>query len=523
MTFDPIAADLAVRAARATAGSARPDAPVVRGPPDPHPAAPPPPAARVAADLHGLARWVEPAPRRDLPARAEPRPAGATRDTGSPMAKVTLQSIADRVGVSRMTVSNAFSRPDQLSADLRARILAAADELGYVGPDPAARALARGRTGVGRHGAQRPPERRVRGRDRLRVLRLGRRHPGRQRPRAHPARRRAATTTSRLATSRWTAPCSTSASPTRSTSPGWTAAGCPRSRSTRTSASGVASVNVDDRGGARSAAQHLVDLGHTRIGILTLAGQLRRPVAELPRHPADARLARRPRRRPASSRWSPRRPTGRRRAAQDAALDAARPARPSDRARLLLRRLRPRRDPGRRVARPVGARRRLGRRLRRQPARGGRPPAADDRPPGRRPQGRARGRLAAGGDARAAARRTTCCSRRSWSSARAPRRRAADPHPRATRRTTRLRTHPPPIERADVAILDGGSAHRAADSWRKSWQPHPTPPRSWLPSSSAPSCSSSAAAAPPSWPPAATPASGSAGSASPWPSASPSW
>jgi hypothetical protein len=63
------------------------------------------------------------------------------------MAKVTLQSIADRVGVSRMTVSNAFSRPDQLSADLRAKILAAADELGYVGPDPAARALARGRTG----------------------------------------------------------------------------------------------------------------------------------------------------------------------------------------------------------------------------------------------------------------------------------------------------------------------------------------------------------------------------------------
>ena len=42
------------------------------------------------------------------------------------MAKVTLLSIADRVGVSRMTVSNAFSRPDQLSAELRAKILAAA-------------------------------------------------------------------------------------------------------------------------------------------------------------------------------------------------------------------------------------------------------------------------------------------------------------------------------------------------------------------------------------------------------------
>ena len=63
------------------------------------------------------------------------------------MAKVTLQSIADRVGVSRMTVSNAFSRPDQLSSELRERILEAADKLGYVGPDPAARALARGRTG----------------------------------------------------------------------------------------------------------------------------------------------------------------------------------------------------------------------------------------------------------------------------------------------------------------------------------------------------------------------------------------
>lgn len=62
--------------------------------------------------------------------------------------RVTLKTIAEHVGVSRMTVSNAFSRPDQLSEDLRARILSAADALGYAGPDPAARALARGRTGV---------------------------------------------------------------------------------------------------------------------------------------------------------------------------------------------------------------------------------------------------------------------------------------------------------------------------------------------------------------------------------------
>ena len=64
------------------------------------------------------------------------------------MGNVTLQTIADHVGVSRMTVSNAFSRPDQLSAELRDRVLAAATELGYVGPDPRARALKRGNTGA---------------------------------------------------------------------------------------------------------------------------------------------------------------------------------------------------------------------------------------------------------------------------------------------------------------------------------------------------------------------------------------
>ena len=64
------------------------------------------------------------------------------------MGRVTLQTIADRVGVSRMTVSNAFSRPDQLSAELRERILKAAEALGYVGPDPTARALVRGTAGA---------------------------------------------------------------------------------------------------------------------------------------------------------------------------------------------------------------------------------------------------------------------------------------------------------------------------------------------------------------------------------------
>jgi DNA-binding LacI/PurR family transcriptional regulator len=62
--------------------------------------------------------------------------------------RVTLQSIADRLGVSRTTVSNAYSRPDQLNPKLRERILQTADELGYCGPDPAARTLRSGHAGV---------------------------------------------------------------------------------------------------------------------------------------------------------------------------------------------------------------------------------------------------------------------------------------------------------------------------------------------------------------------------------------
>jgi DNA-binding LacI/PurR family transcriptional regulator len=63
---------------------------------------------------------------------------------------VTLQTIADRLGVSRTTVSNAYNRPDQLAPELRERILAAARELGYAGPDPAARRLrSGGREAVG--------------------------------------------------------------------------------------------------------------------------------------------------------------------------------------------------------------------------------------------------------------------------------------------------------------------------------------------------------------------------------------
>lgn len=60
----------------------------------------------------------------------------------------SLASIARALGVSTATVSHAFSRPDRLSAELRARILDHAREVGYAGPDPAARHLRRGRSDV---------------------------------------------------------------------------------------------------------------------------------------------------------------------------------------------------------------------------------------------------------------------------------------------------------------------------------------------------------------------------------------
>ncbi|MDX6294880.1 MAG: hypothetical protein QOH50_3955 [Kribbellaceae bacterium] len=60
---------------------------------------------------------------------------------------VTIKTVAQAVGVSPSTVSNAYNKPDQLSAALRERIMTAAQELGYAGPDASARALRSGRAG----------------------------------------------------------------------------------------------------------------------------------------------------------------------------------------------------------------------------------------------------------------------------------------------------------------------------------------------------------------------------------------
>ncbi|MGX5696161.1 substrate-binding domain-containing protein [Agromyces soli] len=63
-------------------------------------------------------------------------------------ARPTLADVAARAGVSPSTASLAFSGSGPVSDATKERVLAAAAELGYAGPDPRARSLRRGRSGV---------------------------------------------------------------------------------------------------------------------------------------------------------------------------------------------------------------------------------------------------------------------------------------------------------------------------------------------------------------------------------------
>jgi DNA-binding LacI/PurR family transcriptional regulator len=65
-----------------------------------------------------------------------------------PTRRVRLRDVAARAGVSVGSASNAFGRPELVSADVRERVHAAAKALGYPGPDPSARRLRLGRAGA---------------------------------------------------------------------------------------------------------------------------------------------------------------------------------------------------------------------------------------------------------------------------------------------------------------------------------------------------------------------------------------
>ena len=62
--------------------------------------------------------------------------------------RIRLRDVAERAGVSVGSASQAFGRPELVSTQVRERVLKAAEDLGYPGPDPAARRLRTGRAGA---------------------------------------------------------------------------------------------------------------------------------------------------------------------------------------------------------------------------------------------------------------------------------------------------------------------------------------------------------------------------------------
>ena len=70
------------------------------------------------------------------------------RSTAGKAKGPSLKTVAEAAGVSLTTVSNAYNKPEHLSAQMRELIFAIAREQGYAGPDPAARSLRSRRTGA---------------------------------------------------------------------------------------------------------------------------------------------------------------------------------------------------------------------------------------------------------------------------------------------------------------------------------------------------------------------------------------
>jgi DNA-binding LacI/PurR family transcriptional regulator len=185
------------------------------------------------------------------------------------MARVTLQTIADAVGVSRMTVSNAFSRPDQLSAAMRDRILAVAEQLGYVGPDPTARALASGTTAT--VGLLMSDTLQFTLTDEVAMTFIAA-IADELAPTGLALTLLSAAPREGIVPARDVAMDGALVYSCDTTSPavGWLMRRrLPLVFVDQPPAPGITSVNIDDRSGARAAAEHLLSLGHRRIGIVT--------------------------------------------------------------------------------------------------------------------------------------------------------------------------------------------------------------------------------------------------------------
>ncbi|MGH3089999.1 MAG: LacI family DNA-binding transcriptional regulator [Rubrobacteraceae bacterium] len=182
-----------------------------------------------------------------------------------------MREVAAEVGVSVATASNAYNRPDQLSEELRVRILEAAKRLGYSGPDPLGRSLRTRRAGaIG-----------VLYTDRLSYaftdpaavmflegvslaaeeaeLRLFLVPSG-------PRSGRETDVVLSAAVDGFVVYCVSADDPLIGAA---IERGLPMILVDDPSRESVASIGIDDEGGARAAAEHLVELGHRRFGVVS--------------------------------------------------------------------------------------------------------------------------------------------------------------------------------------------------------------------------------------------------------------
>jgi DNA-binding LacI/PurR family transcriptional regulator len=190
----------------------------------------------------------------------------------SPGRRVTVKEVAAELGISPSTVSNAYNRPDQLSAELRERVFEAARRLGYAGPNPLGRSLRRRRAdAVG-----------VLFRDRLSyafadpgvvlflegvseaveeaglgLLLL----PGGSLGSRDPEAIRGAAVDGVVIHAMAADDPLVGAALER---------GFPTVLVDQPPVEGVPSVGIDDEGAARAAAEHLIELGHRRLGVVSL-------------------------------------------------------------------------------------------------------------------------------------------------------------------------------------------------------------------------------------------------------------
>lgn len=202
-------------------------------------------------------------------------PAKPSATPGPPRAgaRVTLRDVARTLGVSVATVSNAYNRPDQLSEDLRQRVLQAARDLGYHGPDPLARSLRRGRTGVLGVVYDAPLDyafadpaaalflgsvtRTVQNRD-LNVLLLAA---------PHDSQADATLAVRNASVDGFIVYCAADGSALLRAV---LERGLPTVLVDQEPHAGAVNVGIDDAGGAQAAAAHLLSLGHRHLGVLCL-------------------------------------------------------------------------------------------------------------------------------------------------------------------------------------------------------------------------------------------------------------